>query len=555
MVDTASRSTPTTSGKRPATVPTKPARDEVAAPSPPRRRPTSRPRRRLDVEQLGRQLLGTWADIRVAARERAARPELQRIEGLTMAEHRERVLGAAAPPGRAAAPCSARSRRALGGYDDHGGNIAAVRGARARRPVAADQGGRAVGPVRRRRSCTSAPSTTTTTFLPGGDEPGGPRRVRDDRDRATARMSPRSARRRPTTRRREEFVINTPFRGGVEGLPRQRGHCTGRAAVVFAQLITNGVNHGVHAFYVPIRDDGRAAFLPGVGGEDDGLKGGLNGIDNGRLHFTTCASRAPTCSNRYGDVAEDGTYTLARSTAPGAASSRCSAPSCRAGSRSTARPPSASKLALAIALTYGNQRRQFTAASDTDEEVLLDYQRHQRRLLPRLAHTYAMIFAHDEFLVNVRRGVLGRGRHRRRPRRTSRRSPPRSSRSPPGTRSRPCRRRARPAAAPASWPRTGSPGCAPTWTSTRRSRATTTCCCSSSRSGCSPTTRSSSPADAGALAAVRRRRRRRTRAVPRTGLRRAAQSIADFGSTARSVGCSCATTTSSASCSPSGSRR
>ena len=28
----------------------------------------------------------------------------------------------------------------------------------------------------------------------------------------------------------------------------------GIAAVVFAQLITKGINHGVHAFYVPIRD-------------------------------------------------------------------------------------------------------------------------------------------------------------------------------------------------------------------------------------------------------------------------------------------------------------
>ena len=43
---------------------------------------------RIDTEALGRQLLGTWADIRLAARERSARPDLQRIEGQTMAEHR-----------------------------------------------------------------------------------------------------------------------------------------------------------------------------------------------------------------------------------------------------------------------------------------------------------------------------------------------------------------------------------------------------------------------------------------------------------------------------------
>jgi acyl-CoA oxidase len=58
----------------------------------------------------------------------------------------------------------------------------------------------------------------------------------------------------------------------------------------------------------------------------------------------------------------------------------------------------ASALGLLIAITYGNQRRQFDSGSGTPEVVLLDYGKHQRRLLPRLATTYAQIFAHDEFL-------------------------------------------------------------------------------------------------------------------------------------------------------------
>jgi acyl-CoA oxidase len=32
-------------------------------------------------------------------------------------------------------------------------------------------------------------------------------------------------------------------------------------------------------------EGGGGGVLPGVGGEDDGHKGGLNGVDNGRLHF------------------------------------------------------------------------------------------------------------------------------------------------------------------------------------------------------------------------------------------------------------------------------
>ena len=55
-------------------------------------------------------------------------------------------------------------------------------------------------------------------------------------------------------------------------------------AVVFAQLITEGRSHGVHAFLVPIRDaDGKP--MPGVTIGDAGHKAGLLGVDNGRLSF------------------------------------------------------------------------------------------------------------------------------------------------------------------------------------------------------------------------------------------------------------------------------
>jgi acyl-CoA oxidase len=57
----------------------------------------------------------------------------------------------------------------------------------------------------------------------------------------------------------------------------------------------------------------------------------------------------------------------------------------------------ASKLALQIAVTYGNQRRQFSGPSG-EEKVLLDYQRHQRRLIPLIATTYAQTFAHEVLL-------------------------------------------------------------------------------------------------------------------------------------------------------------
>ena len=165
---------------------------------------------------------------------------------------------------------------------------------------------------------------------------------------------------------------------------------------MFAQLITRGVNHGVHCFYVPLRDD-EGRFLPGIGGEDDGLKGGLNGIDNGRLHFDQVRVPRENLLNRYGDVAADGTYS-SDIASPGRRFFTMLGTLVQGRVSLDGAAAWASAIGLTIAITYGNQRRQFDSGSGTPEVTLLDYGKHQRRLLPRLATTYAEIFAHDEFL-------------------------------------------------------------------------------------------------------------------------------------------------------------
>src|SRR5690625_2009776 len=193
----------------------------------------------------------------------------------------------------------------------------------------------------------------------------------------------------------EEFIINTPFRAAWKEYIGNAA-VDGRAAVVFAQLITAGVNHGVHAFYVPIRDDA-GALLPGVQSEDDGLKGGLNGIDNGRLAFDNVRVPRTDLLNRYGDVSATGEYSSSISS-PGRRFFTMLGTLVQGRVSLNGAAGVASKIALITAITYGNQRRQFHGASDTDEVVLLDYQEHQRRLLPRLAETYAQHFAHDQLL-------------------------------------------------------------------------------------------------------------------------------------------------------------
>jgi acyl-CoA oxidase len=157
------------------------------------------------------------------------------------------------------------------------------------------------------------------------------------------------------------------------------------------------VNHGVHAFFVPIRD-ASGAFLPGIGGEDDGLKGGLNGIDNGRLHFSGVRVPRVNLLNRYGNVSGDGGYSSSIDS-PGRRFFTMIGTLVQGRVSLDGAAVVASKLALTIAITYGSERRQFTGSSTVEEEVIIDYQRHQRRLLPRLATTYAMSFAHEKLLA------------------------------------------------------------------------------------------------------------------------------------------------------------
>ncbi|MEV6263611.1 acyl-CoA dehydrogenase [Streptomyces sp. NPDC051784] len=188
-----------------------------------------------------------------------------------------------------------------------------------------------------------------------------------------------------------EFVITTH---GDQARKDYIGNAARHAelAVVFAQLKVGGTTEGVHAFVVPIRVGGEVAH--GVHIEDDGRKMGLNGVDNGRIRFDGVRVPREALLNRFADVTPEGVYespidnpdrrffTMLGTLVQGRVS---------VGGAGV----NAAKVALAIAVKYSVRRRQFQAASDTEEQLLLDYGLHQRRLLPLLARTYALHFAQD----------------------------------------------------------------------------------------------------------------------------------------------------------------
>ena len=195
----------------------------------------------------------------------------------------------------------------------------------------------------------------------------------------------------------QEFVINSPT-------PSSRKDYIGGAAqhatvgAVFAQLITKGEGHGVHCFVVPLRDE-KGKDLPGVTTSDDGHKGGLGAVDNGRLVFDEVRIPRENLLNKYGHVDEGGTYsspidnsnrrfftmlgTLIRGrvSVGGSASAAC-------------------EVALSIAGRYALKRRQFGPSPD-QEVLLMDYRMHQRRLLPLIARSYAYRFAQNQLVARM----------------------------------------------------------------------------------------------------------------------------------------------------------
>ncbi|QNO37631.1 acyl-CoA dehydrogenase family protein [Protaetiibacter sp. SSC-01] len=345
----------------------------------------------VDVAWLGEYLLGRWAEDRKASRALASRPEFWYQGGLTLDEHRTRVLGQLHRLVEEDAVHRAFPTR-FGGRDDHGGNIAAFE-----ELVLADPSLQIKSGVQWGLFAAAILHLGTEyhheKFLPAAmslEVPGAFAMTEIGHGSDVASVAT-TATYDPDT---DEWVINTPFRAAWKDyLGNAALH--GRAATVFAQLITGGVNYGVHAIYVPIRDE-KGQLLPGVQSEDDGLKGGLNGIDNGRLAFDHVRVPRTNLLNRYGDVDENGVYTSPIES-PGRRFFTMLGTLVQGRVSLDGASTLASKLALHIAITYGTQRRQFTGGT-SDEEVLLDYGRHQRRLLPRLAQTYAMSFAHEEFL-------------------------------------------------------------------------------------------------------------------------------------------------------------
>ncbi|WP_456600221.1 acyl-CoA dehydrogenase family protein [Blastococcus sp. SYSU DS0616] len=349
----------------------------------------------VDPTLLQEALDGRWAHVRRDARENLHDPEMLPVYGESMAEARERVT-------RMAAKLAESGRVTLGfpkefgGEADAGGSVTSIEmlafvdlSLMVKAGVQWGLFGGAVQLLGTRRHHETYLRDIMSFDLPGCfamTETGHGSDVQQLRTTCTYD---------PAT---QTFDLHTPHEAARKDYIGNAAK-DGRMAVVFAQLVTQGKNHGVHAWLVPIRDeDGNP--MPGVTIGDDGPKAGLLGVDNGRLTFDHVTVPRDMLLDRYGQVAEDGTYTSTienetrrfftmlgtlvrgRVSVGGSASA-------------------ATKLALDIAVRYGNTRRQFAAPGEEREVVINDYLVHQRKLLPALAKTYALHFAQNELVSTM----------------------------------------------------------------------------------------------------------------------------------------------------------
>jgi acyl-CoA oxidase len=187
----------------------------------------------------------------------------------------------------------------------------------------------------------------------------------------------------------QTFTIHTPNENArKEYIGNAALH--GRMATVFAKLILDGKDYGVSAFLVPLRD-GSGKVVARVTIKDCGRKMGLNGVDNGVIYFNQVVIPKENMLDRFASVDEHGKFS-----SPIASDNRrffTMLGTLVGGRIGIPRSGiSACKSGLAIAVRYGDQRRQF--GPEGGEEVpILNYRTHQRRLMPLLATTYALHFA------------------------------------------------------------------------------------------------------------------------------------------------------------------
>ncbi|KAL7160485.1 hypothetical protein ABFS83_01G098300 [Erythranthe nasuta] len=203
---------------------------------------------------------------------------------------------------------------------------------------------------------------------------------------------------------KDEFVIHSPTLTSSKWWPGGLGKVSTHA-VVYARLITDGKDHGVHGFIVQLRSLEDHTPLPGITVGDIGMKfgnGGYNTMDNGVLRFDRVRIPRDQMLMKVSQVTREGKYKqsdvprqLVYGTMVFVRQQIVKDASC------------ALSRAVCIATRYSAVRRQFGSQNGGSETQVIDYKTQQSRLFPLLASAYAFRFV-GEWLEWLYKDVIQR---------------------------------------------------------------------------------------------------------------------------------------------------
>ncbi|CAM0912317.1 unnamed protein product [Alopecurus aequalis] len=190
----------------------------------------------------------------------------------------------------------------------------------------------------------------------------------------------------PTT---DEFVVHSPTLTSSKWWPGGLGKASTHA-VVYARLITEAKDYGIHGFIVQLRSLDDHSPLPGITLGDIGGKfgsGAYNSMDNGVLRFDHVRIPRDQMLMRLSQVTRDGKYV--HSNVP---KQLLYGTMVYVRQTIVADASKALSRAVCIAVRYSAIRKQFGSQDGGPETQVLNYKTQQSRLFPLLASAYAYRF-------------------------------------------------------------------------------------------------------------------------------------------------------------------
>ncbi|XP_070507367.1 acyl-coenzyme A oxidase 1-like [Chironomus tepperi] len=206
----------------------------------------------------------------------------------------------------------------------------------------------------------------------------------------------------------KQFVLNSPTLTSYKWWPGNLAH-TVNYALIMAQLYTNNVHHGVHAFIVQLRDEETHMPMSGIKIGEIGTKLGYNTVNNGFLAFNNVRIPRKNMLMKNSEVTENGDYIVHKN------------PLLTYGTMTMTRIGIINEVqtflakAVVIAIRYSLVRRQSPIDPDKPEPKIIEHITQQYKIFPAMSKAIVMNIAanfmwkfYNDIMKQIDNGDLSR---------------------------------------------------------------------------------------------------------------------------------------------------